>query len=158
MTLLFVRQQILDHFLAGFDTFSKDDFANVRVADSLMEQRDNLTTAALQELTELGLVRSVGDGIWILGVPLDVWRQDLSLDLGLSARVAGTINTFYSAMNLNEDAVDPLRISDQHVETLLDIIDDLVSTDDGGTPPVADDDQPPNAPNHDDDDVDERPA
>lgn len=151
MTLLNLRAQLINHFCHA-DAFKTSDFASISVDKGLDSHKDGLIRAALDELVFSGLIRPVAANVkkhapgtslpapppdwtsatadlWILSSPLNAAGQDVHISMGVANGIAETINTWLSANDLPGERVDPMAINEGHIIGLLEILDDVLSTD-----------------------------
>lgn len=128
MTLLHVKNQIVSR-LCNRDTFGSNDFSGINVTKDLVDQKDGLIRAALEELEDSGLIKAAGQDFWILSMPLQAAGADVRISMPVCNEIAKTINTFFQAKKIEADAVDAMNIQEGHIVALLDILNDVISTD-----------------------------
>lgn len=145
MTLLNIRAQLINHF-CHCDTFKVSDFTAIGVGKGLESHKDGLIRAALDELAFAGLIRPIPASgkkgasstphpeaalhdLWILSSPLNSAGQDIHLSMGVANGIAETINTWLNANDLPGDRVDPMSLNEGHIIAILEILDDVLSTD-----------------------------
>ncbi len=124
MTLLNVRNQIVGAFCEK-DTFSRDDFAAVKLPKELEPQRKELIEAALGQLVKTELVEPAGPGLWILSSPLNAAGQDVHLSMPLCNEIAEIVNTHLESKGV-EDRIDALNIHEGHIIALISIIGEIL--------------------------------
>lgn len=126
MTLLDIRNQLVGHFCKE-DTFSREDFASIKVDEKLSAQRDTLIEAALAQLEDMGMVSVANPNLWILCEPLGSAGQQIDVPIEIAEAIAACINTYVKANDLPLDTVDALNLHAGHLATLIGIVNDLVT-------------------------------
>lgn len=127
MTLLNVTTQIIG-FLCQENIFTEDNFISIKVEPKYEDIKDDLIKTALEDLISNGVVKKIGDkNQWIMIYPPGAQGQEVSLSLPTCNWIAETINTFSKANNLEIEHVNPLNINEIHINTILEIIQDLIS-------------------------------
>lgn len=127
MTLLPVTNQLVA-ILCEKEMVSTDDFPTIKVEPKLADRRDDLIRAALSNLSDMGMIRAAGEGLWILCAPLNAQGQEVHLSMPLCNEIASVINTDLEAKDVDE-RVDALNIHEGHIIGLLHIIDEILNTD-----------------------------
>lgn len=126
MTLLEIRNQLVGHFCQK-DTFIADDFDKIKVSKDLGSNREMLVTAALGDLIEIGMIKHVDSGLWILCGPINAAGSDVHLSMHTCNEIADAINTNLASKGI-DNKVDVLNIQEIHVVALIEIINELIST------------------------------
>lgn len=127
MTLLNVTTQIIG-FLCQENIFTEDNFISIKVEPKYQDIKEDLIKTALEDLVSNGVVKKIGEkNQWIMIYPPGTQGQEVSLSLPTCNWIAETINTFSKANNLEIEHVNPLNINEIHINTILEIIQDLIS-------------------------------
>jgi predicted naringenin-chalcone synthase len=128
MTLLEIRNQLFTHFCEK-DTFSTEEFAKIKIAKELEGNRDAIIRTALAEMVEMGVSKPVVNDLWILSSPVSGAGQSVQLSMRISDAIAGTIETFLKANEVEFEEIDKFNLHEGHIWQLLGIINDLTESD-----------------------------
>ncbi len=126
MTLLDIRNQIVSH-LCQNDTFSSENFKDIKVDDKFDGEKESLIIAALDNLESINLIRGVSENLWILINPLNSAGQDIHLSMNVCNAIAETVNAFMDANEIKDVKVDPLDIQERDIVELLKIIGEILN-------------------------------
>lgn len=128
MTLLPIRNQLFSLFLEQ-DTFSLDDFPKIKISKELEGNREALIRVAMSEMVEMGVSKPAGNDFWILSNPVSGAGQSVQLSMRISDAIAGTIETFLDANEVEFEEIDKFNLHEGHIWQLLGIINDLTESD-----------------------------
>jgi hypothetical protein len=129
MTLLNITTQLVGIFCQEH-LLSSEGFNAVKVEPQHEDIRKELIMASLDELCTTGIIKRLGEKeVWILTMPPGSQGQEVQMSLPTANWIAETINDFATANKLDMDPVSPLGIHEGHIQTILEILHDLLSED-----------------------------
>lgn len=126
MTILDVKNQLVSYFF-GSDVFNigGQEADQIKLADDLAPYRQQALRAALQELELTGIVKRLAspDGdAWVLNQSFGSVPQTVVISPQCAEWLGNTINGFREAHDLEEDACDKTRITENDIVNLLSIL------------------------------------
>ena len=127
LTLLDLTNQISEYFL-DHTIFTFDEFGAINIPKEYNEIRNDLISAALDEMESEGFIKRVNEAQWILLKPIGFAGQDVHLSMETSVTVSATINAFLDAHNVPGNRSDALNLGEMDIVTLLQIIQSVIST------------------------------
>lgn len=129
MTILSVKNQLLTHFMQHdvFD-FSKHSL-EIKFDKEVAAFREQMVTAACEELEKLGLVRKMQDQdslriIWVLVQPLSAYQQQVIINPLTANMVALAVN-HYNEIEQLDGRCDMSKIDELDILRLVQIIGNL---------------------------------
>ncbi len=133
MTVLDIRNQIVEKFCRK-STLSFDDFEALSVPQEFEGAKFGLAMAALEELTEIGMVHHVepdddSEPFWILSAPIGASGQNVHLELSTLEGIASIINSFLEANEIEDTRADALNIGERDILMLIGILGDILDVD-----------------------------
>lgn len=128
MTLLEIRNQLFTHFCEQ-DTFSLSDFPKIQLSKDMEGNREALIRVAMSEMVEMGVSKPAGNDFWILSNPVSGAGQSVQLSMRISDAIAGTIETFLDANEVEFEEIDKFNLHEGHIWQLLGIINNLTESD-----------------------------
>lgn len=130
MTLQDIRSQLIIH-LSDKDTFGINEIDSVHVAKELTEHKEVAIRTVLAGMVEDGIVKPLGDNMWILAISSSNMVQTIQLSMETCLTIAELQETFFEANDMEYDEVNPLKITERDIVVLINIMNDLL---DGGPP------------------------
>lgn len=126
MTILDIKNQLVTHFFNS-DVFAigGQEASTIKFSDDLAPFRDQALRAALLELELAGIVKKLGnpDGdAWVLHQSFGSVPQTVVISPQCAEWLGNTINGFREAHDLDEDACDKTRITENDIVNLLSIL------------------------------------
>lgn len=114
------------------DTFSRTEMDKIQIDKKMEGHKWEIISAGLAEFVRDGLIQPMGVDTWILSTPMEGVRQEVNISMPTGVMIASTIEAFFRANDMEYELVDPFNIREDHIMTLLHILNDVL---DAGPPP-----------------------
>ena len=125
MTLSDIEAQ-LTTFFCEKDVFDASYLDKIMVTKDLEENKKEMVRIVLEKMAEDGMVEKIGDYTWMLTIPLEAGRTDISISMGTAMTIANVIETYKAANKLEGEPADAFNLHEGHIIFLINIIGSLV--------------------------------
>lgn len=138
MTLVDIKNALLSHFLAC-PTFNVTEDLGIfklnpkEVEPNFIDNLAEIVTFGLEDLSKLGIVAKVKDGLYILVQPLNQLNQTVVVSPVTSLMIADIVNGWTTNTGEQKETgyvVNKLSITDRDLQALCSICHTLLSFDD----------------------------
>jgi len=141
MTLVEITNLILSKFNNNDIIEYEDLNASMKFPPELEHKKSCMILAGLKKLEDSGVITCLDktpsslSNSWILSQPLRSQGQTIDLTMETCNEIAEIINSFLDAHDVKGVRADKLNIQEQEIAMLINIINDVITTD----PPQKDD-------------------
>ena len=136
MTLVEIRNQILEHF-SKEDFFSiKDHAGKITVSKNQTDIKNELIKLALKHLEETKLVsysKNELDEVWVLEVPLNLQGQEIMISFPTAEMIGVLLNRFKEVLGTKNRRIYPtdvMNITEQDILQLCIVCQQLLEKED----------------------------
>lgn len=127
MTIQDIRNQLIGHF-SFEDTFTMASKDSIYVEKENLDRKEAMIRSGLDELVNMGMIRSVDAGFWVMVRPAYEVVQPINLSIHTCLEIAETIETFFEGNDVDYDPINPLTLNEGHIKTLLQILNEILGS------------------------------